>query len=115
MLRLAQCEKAVTISELMGYSHRGARVPVGSKTPIELGVPARESFDALARGSSCSWFSTSFYLVFNGLQAEKTRLGKSVGCHVHPMPEGNFVSIPDARFGPNFVTIQPTGECVCSI
>src|ERR1700722_6803715 len=115
MLRLAQCEKAVTISELIGYSRRDARVPAGSKTPIDLGIPARENSDPPARGSSCSCLSTSFYLVFNDLQAEKARLRKRVGNSVHLIPEGNFVSIRDARFGPNFVTIQPTGECVCSI
>jgi hypothetical protein len=115
MLRLAQCEKAVTISELMGYSHQGAAVPMGSKTPMDLGIPVRASLDPLASGPSCSCFSTSFYLVFNDLQAAKARLLKKLGSPVHHILEGNFVSIRDARFGPNFVTIQPIGVCVCSI
>jgi hypothetical protein len=99
----------------MGYSHQGPRVSMGSKTPIDLGIPVGGNLDAVACGSSCSCFSPSFYLVFNDLQAETARLRESLGSHVDPIPEGNVVSIRGARFGPNFVTIQPTGECVCSI
>jgi hypothetical protein len=115
MLRLAQCEKAVTIPELMGYFRQGTAVLMGSKTPINLGSPVSASLDALACGSSCSCLSSGFYLVFNDLQAEQTRLRKGSGSYDHPVQEGNFVSIRGARFGPNFVTIQPTGVCVCSI
>ena len=71
MLRLAQCEKAVTISELMGYSRRGGRVPVGSETPIGAGIPVRGSLACASSGSS---LSAGFYLVFNDLQAEKAPL-----------------------------------------
>jgi hypothetical protein len=112
MRRLAQCEKAVTISELMGYSRPGAGVPMGSKTPIGPGIPVR-------RRSGLRfiryWLSTSFHLVFNDLQAEKARLREKFLGHAHPIQEGNVASIQGAQFGPNFVTIQPTGVCACSI
>jgi hypothetical protein len=112
MRRQAQCEKAVTISELMGYSRRCAGVPMGSKTPIGVGIPVRGS---LAGGSPRSGLSTDFYLVFNDLQAEKARLWEGLGATFTRIREGNVVSIQGARFGPSFVTIQPIGVCVCSI
>jgi len=68
MLRLAQCEKAVTISELMGYSRPSVEVSGGSKTPGGWGIRASGS---LACVSSSSRLSTRFYLVLNDLQAEK--------------------------------------------
>jgi hypothetical protein len=68
MLRLAQCEKTVTMPELMGCSPQGAGVFWGSKTPIGLGIPVRGSLACASSGSS---LSAGFYLVFNDLQAEK--------------------------------------------
>jgi hypothetical protein len=112
VLRQAQCEKAVTIWELMGYSGQGAGVPMGSKTPIDLGIPVR---GRSGRQFIRHCLSISFHLVFNDLQAGKARFSEKIGSHVHPIPEGNVVSIQGAQFGPNFVTIQPTGVCACSI
>jgi hypothetical protein len=112
MLRLAQCEKAVTISELMGYSRRGGRVPVGSETPIGVGIPVRGS---LACASPGSGLSTSFHVVFNDLQVDGLARGRGLGATFTPIQEGNVVAIRGAQFGPNFVTIQPIGVCVCSI
>jgi hypothetical protein len=112
MLRLGQCEKAVTIAELMGHSCRTAGVPTGSKTPIGLGIPVRGSPSC---GSSGSRLSTSFHPVFNDLRAEKARLGKSFGSPIQPIQEESVACIQGAQFGPNFVTIQPTGVCACSI
>jgi len=88
---------------------------MGSKTPIDLGVPVTECLDPRVCGSSCSCLSTDFSPIFNGLQAEKAGRVKLFGHHSHPIQDGNFVSIRSARFGPNFVTIQPIGVCVCSI
>jgi hypothetical protein len=112
MLHLAQCEKAVTISELMGNSRQGGTVPMGSKTPIGVEIPGRARSE-LRFLRYC--LSTSFHLVFNDLPAEKARFSEKFGGHVHPIQEGNVVSIQGAQFGPNFVTIQPTGVCACSI
>jgi hypothetical protein len=85
---------------------------MGSKTPIALEMPERETLD-LRFMPYC--LSTSFHLVFNDLPAEKARFSEKFGGHVHPIQEGNVVSIQGAQFGPNFVTIQPTGVCACSI
>jgi hypothetical protein len=112
MLRLAQCEKAVTISELLGYSRPGAGVPLGSRTPIGVAIPVRGSLACASLGSR---LSTSFHLVFNDLQAERLARGRALGATFTLIQEGNLVSIRGAQFGPNFVTIQPIGVCVCSI
>jgi hypothetical protein len=112
MLRLAPCEKAVTISELKGYLRQGAGVPMGSKTPIALEMPERETLD-LRFMPYC--LSTSFHLVFNALQAETARSSEKFESHPRGIQQGNVVSIQGAQFGPNFVTIQPTGVCACSI
>src|ERR1700680_1678245 len=115
MLRPAQCEKAVTISELMWRPHRGPGVPMGSKIPIDLGVPVTGSLDPRVCASSCSCLSPDFSPIFNGLQAEKAGRGRLFGHPALPIQDGNFISIRGARFGPNFVTIQPIGVCVCSV
>jgi hypothetical protein len=115
MLRSAQCEKAVTISELMGRSRRGSGVPVGSKTPIDFGIPVPGSLDLRVSGSPCFCLLTALHPVFNGLQAEKVERGKPLGGTDHYLLDGHVDSTRGARFGPNFVTILPTGVCVCSI
>lgn len=111
MLRPAQCEKAVTIPEPMGRPHIGLGVPIGSKTPIDLGAPVTASIDSWVSGSCRSCLSVNFMPIFNGLQAEKAWGGSPV----HDVREGNYGCTRGERFGPNFVTIQPSGVCVCSI
>jgi hypothetical protein len=115
MLRPAQCEKAVTISEPMGRSRWGAKVPVGSKTPMDFGIPVTGSLDPRVCGSRCFCLLTALHPVFNGLQAEKVERAKRLGGPRHYLRNGHVDSTESARFGPNFVTILPTGVCVCSI
>src|SRR5580704_5738990 len=115
MLRPAQCEKAVTISEPMGCSQRGAGVPVGSKTPTGLELPVAASLYPRVRGSACFCLSTAWHPVFNGLQARKVARGRSPGGPRLYLLDGHVEATRSARFGPNFVTILPTGVCACSI
>jgi hypothetical protein len=115
MLRLAQCEKAVTISEPMGRTPEGQKVREGWKTPIAGARFVRASRVTQIQGFSFSCPSCDFSPIFNDLQGEKVRRVKRFGGPVHHLQKGNFVSTRGARFGPNFVTILPTGVCVCSI
>ena len=115
MLRPAQCEKAVTIPEPMGRFPKGPRVCTGWKSSIDWGTLAPASPVAESRGSTNSCLSGDFSPIFNGLQAGKDRRLKRLGRPVHDVRKGNFVCTRGGRFGPNFVTIQPLGVCVCSI
>ncbi len=115
MLRLAQCEKAVTISELMGRTPEGPRVPTGSKTPLRLLSLVLASLVSEGEGASYFCLTDIFHCVFNSLQTEEARLLMQFGGPVPYVQEGNFLPTRGARFGPNFVTIQPIGVCVCSI
>jgi hypothetical protein len=76
MLRLAQCEKAVTNSEAMGCPEEGSQVPTGSKTPLELLSFVLIVLFAEKHGSSLSCEAGTLHSVFNGLQAEKARRGR---------------------------------------
>jgi hypothetical protein len=65
MLTLAQCEKAVTISEPMGRTRGGLADSIGSKVPLHLRMllPRRRMRAALE-----SLPLAFFYLVFNDLR-----------------------------------------------
>jgi hypothetical protein len=115
MPRPAQCEKAVTISEPMGRSHRDAEVPVGSKAPMDFGIPVTGSLDPRASASPGFCLLTALHPVFNGLHAKKVERAERWGAPEHYLGNGHVESTEIARFGPNFVTILPTGVCVCSI
>jgi len=115
MLRLAECEKAVTNSEAMGCAEEDSRVPTGSKTPLKLLSFVLIVLFAEKHGSSSFCRAGSRHSVFNGLQAEKARRGKRWRGTVDYLLGGHVDSTTGARFGPNFVTILPTGVCVCSI
>ena len=110
MLTLAKCEKAVTISEPMGHPERYSKRSTGSKTPIHWrmlclahrifavsALPALGTFDS----------------VFSDLRTKTFVALKRFGNPDHYLADTHFISTQRARFGPNFVTIQPTGECVC--
>jgi hypothetical protein len=114
MLRLFQCEKAVTNSEPMGRPKAGSEVPTGSKTPIDLLGRAGMTLGAAVTELSSVFLTGFFHCVFNDLQAEAACWQKRVGGAVHYVGDGHVVSTRGARFGPNFVTIQPLGVCVCS-
>jgi hypothetical protein len=58
---------------------------------------------------------TALHPVFNGLQAEKVEREKRLGDADHYLLDGHVDPTRSARFGPNFVTILPTGVCACSI
>jgi hypothetical protein len=115
MLRLAQCEKAVTISELMGRPQGGLWVSMGSKTPRNLSRPALVNFVTGIHGSSYLCLVGPFRCVFKGLQSEMAGQRKRLGGADPYLLDGHVDSTWSARFGPNFVTIQPTGVCACSI
>ncbi len=114
MLLPAQCEKAVTIPELMGRPGDGLRVREGSKTPPVSGVFELRAYFRLVSGFSEACACDVFRLVFSGLQAKKAgRLVGFGGAAYYP-PYRQLLSTQRARFGPNFVTILPTGVCLCS-
>ena|SRR5208282_5859112 len=115
MLRLAECEKAVTISEPMGCPRAGSKSGTGSKTPIGKAKGILSSRFAGIPGASYSWRSGAFHPVFSDLRAETGRGGKRLGSQVHYLLDGHVVTTRTARFGPIFVTILPIGVCVCSI
>jgi len=114
MLIPAQCEKAVIIPERIGRPRLGRVVPVGWKAPryaviSTMGNPF----------TSCSELSHStpqfaFYRVFSGLQAAEAPSLTCLSGSPHHLKTGNQVATRGERFGPNFVTIQPIGVCVCS-
>src|SRR5579872_2424105 len=114
MLIPAQCEKVVTISERKGRPQDVPRVPKGSKTPLY-------QRNLACRSSVCSvstWYCpiprAVFRLVFSGLRAERGCRWKRLTTLDHYLPDRHRRSTQRARFGPNFVTIQPTGVCLCS-
>src|SRR5580704_9714663 len=115
MLYPAQCEKAVTNSEPMGRPKCGPQVPTGSKTPLYL--PGRVQLGPFPGGlvASYSRLAGTFHTVFSGLQAKRVRRWKRIGGPDHYLLNGHVDPTRSARFGPNFVTILPTGVCVCSI
>lgn len=115
MLRLAECENAVTISEPMGCPREGARVAAGSKTPMGKADAVPPSPVAGIPGARYSWQLRAFHPVFSDLRVKRGQGGKRLGSEVHYLLDGHVVSTRYARFGPNFVTIQPIGVCVCSI
>jgi hypothetical protein len=87
---------------------------MGSKTPIDsseldfvrLCAAADEVFSFCADRICRS--------VFNGLRAPTGCRRERFGGAVHYVGDGHVVRTRGARFGPNFVTIQPLGVCVCS-
>src|SRR6266481_7099957 len=115
MLRPAQCEKAVTNSEAMGRPRDCLRVPSGSKTPLKLLNFVLVVLFPEKHGSSSFCEAGAFHSVFNGLQTEIAGREKRLRGTGHHLLDGHVVSTRRERIGPNFVTIQPTGVCVCSI
>ena len=75
MLRLAQCEKAVTNSEPMGCPEEGSQVPTGSKTPLKLFSLVLIVLYSEKHGSSPFCEDGALHSVFNGLQAKKACQG----------------------------------------
>ena len=111
MWRLPQCEIAVTKLERKGR-RRGGRAPGnGSKTPIESDAVCLDGESACEShfGNGRTW-----RIVFSGLQAVRGGLGKRFATVIHYHLDGHVLATRDAQFGPNFVTIQPLGVCVCS-
>jgi hypothetical protein len=113
MRRPAQYEKAVTISEPRGYPLEGLRPPMGSKTPLSPPERFSVTHSAPFPWPTCfpEWYSS--LIVFNGLRAENVSGWKRLMGRVRYLLDGHADSTLTARFGPNFVTIQPIGECVC--
>jgi hypothetical protein len=115
MLLPAQCEKVVTISEPMGRPEDGPRVPEGSKTPylrpnLAGGISAvRVSLSNYARPRAI------FRFVISALEAERDCGRAGLRAPYHYLLYKHLLGTPRARFGPNFVTIQPTEVCLCSI
>jgi hypothetical protein len=87
---------------------------MGSKTPIDSYELAVARLDAAAGEESPFCVRRVCHSVFNGLRAAAAANGKGLGCAVHYIRDGHVVRTRGARFGPNFVTIQPLGVCVCS-
>ena len=114
MLIPAQCEKAVTISERTGRPRQGRVVPAEWKTPQYAVMSATGNpFPSLLE-STCPFSQLAFYLVFSGLKAKEAPPLKRLLRSAHNLIKGNQIVTRGGRFGPNFVTIQPTGVCVCS-
>jgi hypothetical protein len=114
MLLPAQCEKAVTIPEPLWRPTDGPSIPDGSKTPLvfcifALGEPLRP-----VSGASDSWVLDVFLPVFRGLQAKRASGRERFRSAAGYLQYGHLPATQRARFGPNFVTIQPTGVCLCS-
>jgi len=111
----AQSENAVTISEPIGYPKEGPGRPAGSQTPSYLTSQAATNYDAQesAQVQSCSVLA--FRSVFNGLRAETGQRAKRFTGAAHYLWYGYRGTIVPARFGPNFVNIQPLGESVWSV
>ena len=111
MLIPAQCEKAVTIPERTGRPQLGRVVPAGWKAPRHAVIPTTgNSFTPISELSH----SFAFYPVFSDLQAQEAISLKRLSGSTHHLTNGNQVATWSGLFGPNFVTIQPTGVCVCS-
>ena len=114
MPRLAQCEKAVTISEPTGRRKAGPGVPMESKTPIDLLDLDAVSLDTPVGKGSRFPFNPVWRSVFNRLRVDTAVLRKGLGCAARYIRDGHALRTRGGRFGPNFVTILPTGVCVCS-
>src|SRR5579859_6056309 len=115
MTALAQCEKTETISELRGCPYlRNGAIP-GWESPA--GKQLAASGCPLRGFSKWSNFSVlvAFGPVFNELEPMREGSGKRILPRDHYPPGGNRACTPQRWFGPNFVTIWPTGVCVCSI
>jgi hypothetical protein len=111
MLTQAQCEKAVTISEPMGRIPWSSEIVTASKILVQLWMskPERQ-----VRAFSISSHIRIFRLVFNGLGNQVAGERKRFGTIRKYLQNRAFVLLRDARFGPSFVTIMPTGVWVCS-
>src|ERR1700675_4549987 len=103
MLRLAQCEKAVTISEATGRRKEGPGVPMGSKTPIDSFELDLVRIYAAAGEVFSFWDNRIWHSVFNGLRAPMGCWWERFGGAVHYVGDGHVVRTRGARFGPNFV------------
>src|SRR5579859_76466 len=114
MLIRAQGEKAVTISERTGRPRHGRVAPAGWKTPHYAILFAQgKRFPTISESANSSP-KLAFYPVFSGLKAKEATPLKRLSRSSHNLTKGNLVVTWRGRFGPNFVTIQPTGVCVCS-
>lgn len=111
---LAQCEKAVTKLEQKGCRGDSPDVPMGSKTPIDLDPVALARLDFPTGRETRFRLQRACHLVFNGLRGGEREWGNRFAGAVHYHLDGHVLSTMDAKFGPNFVTIQPSGVCVCS-
>jgi len=109
----AQCENVVTISEPMGCPRGGLRVPDGSKTPLIFQGRFLVGYLAQLQGFSTSSLRGSNFSVFNELRGKNGCGRKRLMERVRYLLDGHGDSTLTARFGPNFVTILPIGECVC--
>ncbi len=115
MLRLAQCENAVTIPERMGCRRHGRRVPSGSKTPIGAADGSSGIAVLETRSFLCTLQPSAFRPIFSGLQGEERRRRWPLEKLAGYLLNGHGVSNRGARFGPNFVTILPIEVWVCSL
>ena len=111
MLTLAQCEKAVTISEPMGRSPWCAEVFMGSKI--------QQHFRKMLQGRPIPAVSetsplATFCPVFNGLRGGAALKWGRLSNTPQYLQNRAFVLLRDEWFGPSFVTIMPTGVWVCS-
>jgi|HubBroStandDraft_4_1064222.scaffolds.fasta_scaffold1525795_1 hypothetical protein len=88
---------------------------MGSKTPMYCDVSAGTHFLSATTRLICGVAAVGFRFIFNELQAIPSHASKRVVGPVHHVPKGHAADRRGARFGPDFVTIQPTGVCVCSI
>ena len=109
----AQCENVVTISEPRGCPREGLRAPDGSKTPHDFHGCFLSGNLAQLLDFSASPLAGSNFSVFNELRGKKGCGWKRLKGLVHYLLDGHVDSTLSARFGPNFVTILPIGECVC--
>jgi|SRR5579859_1533991 len=114
MLIPAQCEKAVTISERTGRPRQGRVAPAGWKTPHYAVLFAKGYRFPTISKSANGFPQLAFYPVFSGLKAKEAPPLKRLSRSAHNLTNGNLIVTWRGRFGPNFVTIQPTGVCVCS-
>jgi hypothetical protein len=111
MATLAQCEKAVTISEPMGCTAWSSKAIVSSKDP--LCFPTRLSGGRIPAGSKFS-LPDLFFSVFNDLRGLASTRGRQFRNILRYLQNRAFVLLRSGWFGPSFVTIMPTGVGVCS-
>src|SRR5689334_11184475 len=115
MPNLAQCEKTETISELRGLPYLLSEFLPGWESPADKWLsPSRRRFRGFSKWSNSSELFV-FGFVFNELETEGESPWKRISTLDHYPPGGNRASTRQGWFGPNFVTIWPTGVCVCSI